>query len=113
MVIAAYLTTAFVVFATGARYLIAGMRRDHALVMLKMGLGMAIVLAPLQLFIGDSHGLEAAKYQPAKVAAIEAHWDGSKPAPLVLFAIPDEAAEANRFEIAIPNACEPPHHAFA
>jgi cytochrome d ubiquinol oxidase subunit I len=102
MVIAAYLTTAFVVLATGARYLLAGMQREHALTMLKMGLGMAIVLAPLQLFVGDMHGLMAARVQPAKVAAIEAHWDGAAPAPLVLFAIPDEKAESNRFEISIP-----------
>ncbi len=103
MVFAAYLTTSFVVIATGARYLIAGLHRDFGMTMLKMGLGMAIVLAPLQLFIGDQHGLDAAKYQPAKIAAIEAHWDGSKPAPLVLFAIPDAKTESNRFEISIPN----------
>src|SRR4029079_2441313 len=75
MVLAAYLTTAFVVLATGARYLLAGQHREHGLTMLKMGLGMAVVLAPLQLFIGDQHGLVAAQYQPAKIAAVEAHWD--------------------------------------
>ncbi len=71
MVTAAYLTTAFVVVATGARYLIAGRHGDHAMTMLKMGTAMAAVLAPLQLVIGDQHGLDAAHYQPAKVAAIE------------------------------------------
>ena len=103
MVIAAYLTTAFVVLATGARYLIAGIHRDHGLTMLKMGLGMAVVLAPIQFFVGDSHGLSAEKYQPAKIAAVEAHWNGDEAAPLVLFAIPDEKTESNRFEISIPN----------
>ena len=49
------------------------------------------------------HGLNTAEHQPAKVAAIEAHWDGSKPAPLVLFALPERAEESNDFEIAIPN----------
>jgi cytochrome d ubiquinol oxidase subunit I len=102
MVAAAYLTTAFVVLATGARYLIAGKQREHGLTMLKMGLGMAVVLAPLQLVIGDMHGLMAAKVQPAKVAAIEAHWNGAEPAPLVLFAIPDEATGTNRYEVSIP-----------
>jgi cytochrome d ubiquinol oxidase subunit I len=102
MTIAAYLTTAFVVLATGARYLLAGMQREHGLTMLRMGLGMAAVLAPVQLFVGDSHGLAAAKYQPAKIAAVEAHWDGSQVAPLVLFAIPDAENERNRFEISIP-----------
>jgi cytochrome bd ubiquinol oxidase subunit I len=52
------------------------------------------VLAPLQLVIGDFHGLNTAKHQPAKVAAMEAHWDGSGPADLVLFAWPDEEAGA-------------------
>ncbi len=69
--------------------------------MLRMGLGMAVVLAPLQALIGDLHGLKTLEYQPAKIAAIEAHWDGEKtPVPLVLFAWPDEAAEENRYEIA-------------
>lgn len=70
--------------------------------MVRMGLGMVAVLAPLQLVIGDAHGLNTAQHQPVKVAAMEAHWDGSKPADLVLFAWPDEKAEMNHFEIAIP-----------
>jgi cytochrome d ubiquinol oxidase subunit I len=56
----------------------------------------------LQLLIGDLHGLNTAKHQPVKVAAMEAHWDGSKPADFHIFAWPDEKAEANRFEISIP-----------
>lgn len=103
MVLAAYLTTAFVVLATGARYIIAGFHREHGLTMLRMGLGMAIVLAPLQLIIGDMQGLMASRVQPAKIAAVEAHWDGAEAAPLVLFALPDEKTETNRFEISIPN----------
>jgi len=103
MVIAAYLTTAFVILGVGARYLLQKREEKFARVMIRMGLGMALVLAPLQVFIGDAHGLDAAKYQPAKVAAIEAHWDGSKPGDLVLFALPDEEQEKNHFEISIPN----------
>jgi cytochrome d ubiquinol oxidase subunit I len=102
MVLAAYLTTAFVVLGVGARYLLQRREEKYARVMVRMGLGMALVLAPLQIFIGDMHGLEAAKYQPAKVAAIEAHWDGTKPGDLVLFAIPNEAEELNDFEISLP-----------
>jgi cytochrome d ubiquinol oxidase subunit I len=102
MVTAAYLTTAFVVLATGARYLINGQQPEHGRTMLKMGLGMAVVLAPLQLLIGDSHGLSAARHQPAKIAAVEAHWNGAEPGAFVFFAIPDEANETNRFEIAVP-----------
>ncbi|MDQ1815258.1 cytochrome ubiquinol oxidase subunit I [Massilia sp. CCM 9210] len=103
MMIAAYLTTALVVCATGARYALAGRFMPEARTMLHMGLGMLAVLAPLQAVVGDLHGLNTLQYQPAKVAAIEAHWDGSRPAPLVLFAWPDSAAGRNRAEVAIPN----------
>ena len=103
MFTAAYLTTSLVVLAVGARYLLAGRFAEEARTMMRMGLGMVILLAPLQVVIGDQHGLNTLEYQPAKVAAIEAHWDGSEPADLVLFAWPDEKAERNLFEIAIPN----------
>lgn len=103
MFTAAYLTTSLVVLAVGARYLFKGRFPEEAKTMMRMGLGMVAVLAPLQILIGDQHGLNTLKHQPAKVAAIEAHWDGSKPAPLVLFAIPNSREERNDFEIAIPN----------
>lgn len=103
MFTAAYLTTSLVVLAVGARYLVAKRFQQEARTMVRMGLGMVAILAPLQLFIGDQHGLNTAQYQPAKVAAMEAHWDGSKPGKLVLFAWPNEAEERNDFEIAIPN----------
>lgn len=103
MVTAAYLSTAVVVLAVGARYFLANKYPDEARIMVRFGLGMVLVLAPLQLVIGDLHGLATAKYQPAKIAAMEGHWDGSKPAPLVLFGIPNEKAERNDYEIAIPN----------
>ena len=99
----AMLTTSIVVAAVGARYLLAGRYVQEAKTMLHMGIGMVAILAPLQLFIGDQHGLNTAKYQPAKVAAMEAHWDSSKPAPLILFAWPSDKEETNHFEIAIPN----------
>jgi cytochrome d ubiquinol oxidase subunit I len=102
MVIAAYLTTAIVVLAVGARYALAGKHPDDARTMLRMGLGLALVLAPLQLAVGDMHGLATAKYQPAKLAAIEAHWDGGKAAPLVLFAWPNARTETNDYELSIP-----------
>jgi cytochrome bd ubiquinol oxidase subunit I len=103
MMIATYLTTSMVVAATGARYLLQGKFREEALTMLRMGLGMLAVMAPLQAVVGDFHGINTLKHQPAKIAAIEAHWDGSHPAPLVLFAWPDKASERNLAEIAIPN----------
>ncbi len=102
MLTAAFLTTSFVVLAVGARYVRAGRNPDEARTMLRMAVGFITIVAPLQLFIGDQHGLNTLAHQPIKVAAIEAHWDGSKPGDLVLFAWPDEKAEVNRFEISIP-----------
>ncbi|HMN38518.1 MAG TPA: cytochrome ubiquinol oxidase subunit I [Hyphomicrobium sp.] len=103
MFTAAYLTTSLVVLSVGARYLVSGRFIEEAKTMMRMGLGMVAILAPLQLLIGDAHGLNTAEHQPVKVAAMEAHWDGSKPADLVLFAWPDQAQEKNHFEISIPN----------
>ncbi len=103
MVNAAYLTTAFVVLAVGARYLVAGRHIDEARTMLRMAIGLAAVLAPLQVIIGDQHGLNTLKHQPTKIAAMEAHWDGSKPGDFAIFAWPDQKAEKNLFEISIPH----------
>ncbi|MFI5013143.1 MAG: cytochrome ubiquinol oxidase subunit I [Hyphomicrobiales bacterium] len=102
MVTAAFLTTSVVVLSVGARYLLAGRFPDHAYTMIRMGLGLMLVLAPAQLVIGDAHGLETARYQPTKIAAMEGHWDGAEIAPLILFAWPDQAAERNDYELAIP-----------
>jgi cytochrome d ubiquinol oxidase subunit I len=104
MVTAAYITTAFVVIAVGARFALKGEFPQHSRTMLHMGLGLALILVPLQILIGDRHGLATAKYQPVKLAAIEAHWDGKEVAPFVVFGWPDEKAETNLFEIAIPHA---------
>ena len=103
MVAAAYLSTSIVVLAVGARYWLANRYPDEARIMIRMGLGLALVLAPLQLLIGDAHGLKTAEYQPAKLAAMEGHWDGSKPGDLVLFGIPDEATGRNGYQVAIPH----------
>ena len=102
MFTAAYLTTSLVVLAVGARYLVNGRFPEEAKTMMRMGLGMVAILAPLQVLIGDQHGLNTLKHQPAKIAAIESHWDGKEPGALVLFAIPNEKEERNDFEIAIP-----------
>ncbi|HMJ41530.1 MAG TPA: cytochrome ubiquinol oxidase subunit I [Pseudolabrys sp.] len=102
MLNAAYLTTAFVVLAVGARYLIAGKHVEQGRTMLRMAIGLTVILAPLQLIIGDQHGLNTLAHQPIKVAAMEAHWDGSKPADFHIFAWPDEKAGTNHFELSIP-----------
>ncbi|SFJ99979.1 cytochrome ubiquinol oxidase subunit I [Methylocapsa palsarum] len=103
MLTAAYLTTSIVVLAVGARFALAGKFPDHSKTMLRMGLGLAVILAPLQIFIGDQHGLVTAKYQPAKLAAIEGHWEVEKGAPLVLFGWPDEKTQSNLYQVAIPH----------
>ena len=102
MLNAAYLTTAFVVLAVGARYLIAGQHIEQGRTMLRMAIGLTAIIAPLQLIIGDQHGLNTLQHQPIKIAAMEAHWDGSKPADFHIFAWPDEKAGTNRFELSIP-----------
>jgi cytochrome d ubiquinol oxidase subunit I len=103
MLNAAYLTAGFVVLAVGARYLLADRHPDQARTMVRMAIGLLAVLAPLQLLIGDQHGLNTLKHQPMKVAAMEAHWDGSKPGDFHVFAWPDEQAEVNRWAVSIPN----------
>jgi cytochrome d ubiquinol oxidase subunit I len=103
MVTGAYLTTSFVVLAVGARYLLAGTHVEHGRTMLRMAVGFAAIVAPLQLIIGDQHGLNTLAHQPLKIAAMEAHWNSSEPGELVLFAWPDERTETNRFALTIPH----------
>jgi cytochrome d ubiquinol oxidase subunit I len=102
MMSAAYLTTSVVVLAVGARYLLARTFEEEGRTMMRMGAGMVAVLAPLQLLLGDLHGLNTLEHQPAKIAAMEGHWRDEGPASLVLFAWPDERTETNRAEIAVP-----------
>lgn len=102
MMNAAYLTTSVVVLAVGARYRLANAFETEARTMMRMGTGMLALLAPLQLVLGDLHGLNTLEHQPAKIAAMEGHWEDRGPADLVLFALPDERAETNRYAVAIP-----------
>jgi cytochrome bd ubiquinol oxidase subunit I len=103
MLNASLLTGGFVVLAVGARYLLANRHVEESRTMLRMALSLTAVLAPLQLIIGDQHGLNTLAHQPTKVAAMEAHWDGSKPGDFEIFAWPDEKTESNRFAISIPH----------
>jgi cytochrome d ubiquinol oxidase subunit I len=104
MVTAAYLTTSFVVLAVGARYLLTGRHPAEARTMLRMAVGFIAIVAPLQVLIGDLHGLHTARHQPIKIAAVEAHWDGSKPGDFHVVAWPNEKEERNDFAISIPRA---------
>jgi cytochrome d ubiquinol oxidase subunit I len=97
-----YVTTGFVVISVGAYYLRRGRFVEEARTMFSMTLWLLTVLVPLQIFLGDAHGLNTREYQPAKLAAIESHWETSARVPLILFAIPDQEAETNHFEISVP-----------
>jgi cytochrome d ubiquinol oxidase subunit I len=103
-VVAFYVTTAFVVVAVGAWYLRRGRFVDEARLMLSMTLWLLTILVPLQILIGDRHGLNTLEYQPEKLAAIEAHWETASRIPLIVFAIPDEQAGTNRYALEIPYA---------
>ena len=102
MVTAAYLTTAFVVGGVGAFYLWRRRHEAHARVMLGMAMIMAVFVAPMQLLLGDLHGLNTLEHQPAKVSAMEGLWETRRGAPLRLFGWPDEQAETTRFSVEIP-----------
>ena len=105
MVNAAYLTTGFVVLAVGARLLLAGRHIEASRTMLRMAIGLVVILAPLQLFIGDQHGLNTLEHQPIKVAAMEGHWDSNQAGvPFEIFAWPNEKTESNDYAISIPHA---------
>jgi cytochrome bd ubiquinol oxidase subunit I len=101
-VTAFYITTALVVAGVAAYHLRAGRFREEGTTMLKMAFGLLTILVPLQIEFGDLHGLNTLEHQPAKIAAIEANWETQGRMPLLLFAWPDERAERNRYEIAIP-----------
>lgn len=103
-VTAFYITTAFVVMAVAAYFIRHKTFVQEGKTMLSMGLWLLVLLVPLQVFIGDLHGLNTLKYQPTKLAAIEAFWDSKPRAGLSLFAIPDQKNEKNEIDIEIPLA---------
>jgi cytochrome bd ubiquinol oxidase subunit I len=103
-VIAAYLTTALVVGGVGAWHLLRGRKDNEGVrVMFSMAMWMAALVAPVQIFVGDLHGLNTLEHQPAKVMAMEGHYENYPAgAPLILFGIPDDEAETVRFPIELP-----------
>ena len=102
MMVASGLTVAFLVAGLSAYRWRRGDRADDVLPTLRMGVRLAALLIPLQIFLGDLHGLNTLEHQPAKIAAMEAVWQTERGAPLLLFAIPDEETRSNRFAIGIP-----------
>lgn len=103
MLIASGLTAAFLIAGLSAYRLLKGDHKPAPRLALKTAVAAAAILIPLQIFLGDMHGLNSLKYQPAKIAAVEAVWHTEKGAPLVLFAIPDKETQSNKFAIEIPN----------
>ncbi|HET7261648.1 MAG TPA: cytochrome ubiquinol oxidase subunit I [Casimicrobiaceae bacterium] len=101
-VIAFYLTTAFTVLGVSAWHLRRGRNVDVSRRALSMTVVFVAIFVPIQIVAGDLHGLNTLDHQPVKVAAMEGLWNTEARAPAVLFAIPDQAAERNRAEIAIP-----------
>jgi cytochrome d ubiquinol oxidase subunit I len=104
MGIAAFLATALFVGASGAWHLLRGNDNPAVRKMLSMAMAMLIVVAPIQAAVGDMHGLNTLKHQPAKIAAIEGHWEahGSGALPLLVIGWPDMEREETRFAVAIP-----------
>ncbi|MBF5007098.1 cytochrome ubiquinol oxidase subunit I [Diaphorobacter caeni] len=104
MTMAAFISTALFVGASGAWHLLRGNDNPRVRTMLSMALWMLLAATPLQIAIGDMHGLNTLKHQPAKVAAMEGHWE-NKPGegvPLVLFGWPDMEAETTRNAVEVP-----------
>lgn len=102
MLLASYLTTALVVGAVGAYHLLKSRENAGARTMFSMAMWMLVATAPLQIIAGDFHGLNTLQYQPAKVAAMEGHYETHAGAPLILFGLPNDAQERVDFQLAIP-----------
>lgn len=105
MTLAAYLSTALFVAAAAAWHLLRGRATPAIRKMFSMALWMLLFVAPIQMVVGDAHGLNTLEHQPAKIAAIEGHWENDPNAtslPLIAFGIPDMAAEETKYAIEIP-----------
>ena len=104
MVLAAYLTTAFVVGGVGAWHLLRNRQNRGAGIMFSMAMWMALIVTPLQIIAGDMHGVNTLEHQPAKIAAMEGHFESYPEgrAPLILFGLPDDAAGETHYKVQIP-----------
>ncbi|KAB2916748.1 MAG: cytochrome ubiquinol oxidase subunit I [Hyphomicrobiaceae bacterium] len=102
MVLAAYLTTAFVVGGVGALHLLRDRGNEGARIMFSMAMWMAALVSPVQVLAGDLHGLNTLEHQPAKIAAMEGHFETRSGAPFILFGWPDMRGETTRYAIEIP-----------
>jgi cytochrome d ubiquinol oxidase subunit I len=103
MLLASGLTVAFLIAGISALRRLWGARDAATLTGLRVGILTGAALIPLQILAGDLHGLNTLEHQPAKVAAMEGNWETGPNVPLLLFALPDEAARTNHFEIGVPS----------
>jgi len=103
MLLASGLTCAFLVAGLSAYRWLIGERSDEVRAAMRTGVTLAAMLIPLQVLVGDLHGLNTLRHQPAKIAAMEAIWDTGQNVPLLLFGWPDEASRQNRYEVSIPS----------
>ena len=103
MLLASGLTVAFLIAGLSAFRMLVGDRSGTVRLTLKTAVGMAAILIPIQIFAGDMHGLNTLEHQPQKVAAMEGNWETRGNVPLLWFALPDQEARENRFEIGIPS----------
>ncbi len=102
MVLAAYLTTAFVVGGVASYHLLKDRSSEPARLMFSMAMWMAALVSPIQIFAGDLHGLNTLEHQPQKIAAMEGHFETVKGAPLILFGLPDEENGEVDYAVKIP-----------
>lgn len=102
MILASALTCAFLLIGVSAWQLLKGVAITSASRVLRTGLILAALAAPAQMVAGDFHGLNTLKHQPQKIAAVEGIWETTRGVPLLLFAIPDDTARTNRFELGVP-----------
>ncbi len=102
MLLASGLTAAFLVAGVSAFQWTRGDNRPAVLAAMKTGVYLAAILIPIQIYLGDLHGLNTLEHQPQKIAAMEGIWDDEEGAALRLFAIPDAEARTNHFEVKIP-----------
>jgi cytochrome bd ubiquinol oxidase subunit I len=102
MLLASGLTASFLLAGISAYRWLKNDRTKDVMAALRTGVTVAAFLIPVQIFVGDLHGLNTLKHQPAKLAAMEGIWETQAGVPAVLFAIPDQATQSNKYEIAIP-----------
>ena len=103
MLLASGLTVAFLIIGVSAFRRLIGDRTAGVASTLRSGFVLAAILIPIQIFAGDMHGLNTLEHQPQKVAAMEGNWETGPNKPLILFAVPDQDARMNHYEIGVPN----------